>query len=68
VGTQFLIECLPSRTRHNTIQCLNLALYSRDCLKALRAQTGLALRRARARHPHFYTDRGNSTTASPAPT
>ena len=31
------IECLPSRTRHNTIQCLNLALYSRDCLKALRA-------------------------------
>src|SRR5205823_3980256 len=35
----FLLECLPSRTRHNTIQCLNLALYSRDCLKALRAQT-----------------------------
>ena len=35
-GLQFLLECLPSRTRHNTIQCLNLALYSRDCLKELR--------------------------------
>ena len=41
-GAQFLLECLPARTRHNTIQCLNLALYSRDCLKALRAATGIA--------------------------
>jgi D-amino-acid dehydrogenase len=40
-GLQFLIECLPSRTRHNTIQCLNLALYSRDCLKELRTSTGI---------------------------
>jgi D-amino-acid dehydrogenase len=40
-GTQFLIECLPSRTLHNTIQCVNLALYSRDCLRALRATTGI---------------------------
>ncbi len=38
---QFLIECLPSRTLHNTIQCVNLALYSRDCLRALRATTGI---------------------------
>jgi len=38
---QFLIECLPSRTVSNTIQCMNLALYSRDCLKALRATTGI---------------------------
>jgi len=34
-GLQFLIECLPARTRHNTIQCLNLALYSRDSLREL---------------------------------
>jgi D-amino-acid dehydrogenase len=40
-GLQFLIECLPSRTRRNTIQCLNLALYSRDCLRELRAATGI---------------------------
>jgi len=40
-GLTFLYECLPSRTRHNTIQCLNLALYSRDCLQALRREAGL---------------------------
>ena len=40
-GIAFLYECLPSRTRHNTIQCLNLALYSRDCLDALREETGV---------------------------
>jgi D-amino-acid dehydrogenase len=40
-GLNFLYECLPSRTRRNTIACLNLALYSRDCLKALRAATGI---------------------------
>lgn len=40
-GLQFLIECLPGRTHRNTIQCLNLALYSRECLKALRAATGI---------------------------
>ena len=37
----FLGECLPSRWTRNTIQCLRLALYSRDCLKALRAETGI---------------------------
>ena len=40
-GLQFLVECLPSRTRRNTIRCLNLALYSRDCLRELRAATGI---------------------------
>jgi D-amino-acid dehydrogenase len=38
---QFLVECLPARTRRNTIQCLSLALYSRECLRALRAATGI---------------------------
>ena len=40
-GMQFLFECLPSRTRHNTVQCLNLAMYSRDSLRALRDATGI---------------------------
>src|SRR5436309_1098456 len=40
-GLQFLCESLPAPTRRDTIQCLNLALYSRDCLKELRAQTGI---------------------------
>lgn len=55
-GLQFLIECLPSRTRHNTIQCLNLALYSRDCLRALRADTGIAYDGLQRGILQFYTD------------
>ncbi|NDP42112.1 MAG: D-amino acid dehydrogenase [Aromatoleum sp.] len=55
-GLQFLLECLPSRTRHNTIQCLNLALYSRDCLKTLRAATGLQYDHLERGILQFYTD------------
>ena len=55
-GIQFLIECLPSRTRHNTIQCLNLALYSRECLKELRAQTGIQYDQLERGILQFYTE------------
>ena len=55
-GLQFLLECLPSRTQHNTIQCLNLALYSRDCLKALRAETGIEYDHLERGILQFYTD------------
>ena len=55
-GLQFLIECLPSRTRHNTIQCLNLALYSRDCLQALRAETGIQYDQLERGILQFYTE------------
>ena len=55
-GLQFLLECLPSRTRRNTIQCLNLALYSRDCLKELRVQTGIAYDHLERGILSFYTD------------
>ena len=55
-GLQFLLECLPSRTRHNTIQCLNLALYSRDCLQALRAPTGIEYDHLERGILAFYTD------------
>jgi D-amino-acid dehydrogenase len=40
-GLRFLIECLPARTRHNTLTILRLGLYSRDMLKALRRETGM---------------------------
>jgi D-amino-acid dehydrogenase len=40
-GLRFLIECLPARTRHNTVQILALAIYSAQQLKALRARTGV---------------------------
>ena len=55
-GLTFLYECLPSRTRHNTIQCLNLALYSRDCLQALRRETGLRYDELARGILTFYTD------------
>jgi D-amino-acid dehydrogenase len=55
-GLSFLYECLPSRTRHNTIACLNLALYSRDCLKALRAATGIRYDHLERGILHIYTD------------
>jgi len=55
-GLRFLLECLPSRTRHNTIQCLNLALYSRDALKDLRATTGIRYDHLERGILQFYTD------------
>jgi D-amino-acid dehydrogenase len=55
-GLQFLVECLPARTRRNTIQCLHLALYSRDCLKSLRAATGIEYDHLERGILQFYTD------------
>jgi len=55
-GLQFLVECLPSRTRRNTIQCLRLALHSRDCLRALRAATGIAYDHLARGILEFHTD------------
>ena len=55
-GLRFLAECLPSRTKHNTIQCLNLALYSRDALRELRADTGIRYDHLERGILQFYTD------------
>ena len=38
---QFLANCTPARTAINTDRTLRVALYSRDCLQALRAETGI---------------------------
>lgn len=40
-GLRFLRECLPARTRANTLAILSLAQYSRERLRALRARTGI---------------------------
>jgi len=40
-GLRFLYECLPGRTRRNTLEILKLALYSRAELQTLRARTGM---------------------------
>jgi D-amino-acid dehydrogenase len=55
-GLGFLVECLPARTRRNTLQCLRLALYSRDCLQALRAETGIAYDQQQRGIMEFYTE------------
>ena len=55
-GLRFLRECLPARTKHNTIQCLNLALYSRDRLRALRRETGIAYDHLERGILQIYTD------------
>ena len=63
-GLQFLIECLPSRTRRNTIQCLSLALYSRDCLRELRAATGIEYDHLERGILEVCTDTGDFTRAA----
>jgi D-amino-acid dehydrogenase len=40
-GAQFLYECLPGRTRDNTVQILRLAIYSGQQLRLLREKTGV---------------------------
>ncbi len=40
-GLRFLLECLPWRTRANTLNILRLAIYSRARLQALRRETGI---------------------------
>jgi len=40
-GMRFLRECLPGRSEQNIVQLVNLGLYSRSTLKALRESTGI---------------------------
>jgi D-amino-acid dehydrogenase len=55
-GLRFLVECLPARTRRNTIQLVRLGLYSRACLQALRKATGLQYDQLEKGILHFYSD------------
>ncbi|MDK2125639.1 D-amino acid dehydrogenase [Parachitinimonas caeni] len=41
-GAGFLWECLPTNMRHNIAQMVRLGLYSRDALRELRDETGIA--------------------------
>ncbi len=55
-GLRFLFECLPGRTRDNTLTILRLALYSRAQLQALRRETGIAYDHLEKGILHFHTD------------
>lgn len=54
---RFLRECAAQRTRDNIRQIVTLALYSRRCLQALRAETALAYDHLERGILHVYTDR-----------
>jgi len=54
-GLRFLVECLPGRTRDNIAQILNLGIYSRAALQALRLETGISYDHLERGILHFYT-------------
>ena len=54
-GLKFLRECLPARTRHNIRHLVNLGLYSRAQLAALRLETGIEYDHQARGILHFYT-------------
>lgn len=54
---QFLRECLPTRTRANTLAIFQLAQESRAALHALRAETGIAYDAQTRGILRIYTDR-----------
>lgn len=53
---RFLNECRPSRFRYNIREMVNLARYSRDALRALRRETGIAYDHLEKGILQFYTD------------
>jgi D-amino-acid dehydrogenase len=53
-AARFLLECLPSRSRRNTVAIARLALYSRHCLHALLAETGIEYDRLRKGILHLF--------------
>jgi D-amino-acid dehydrogenase len=55
-GLRFLYECLPGRTRHNTLQILRLALYSRHELQDLRSKTGIRYDQSERGILHLHSD------------
>jgi D-amino-acid dehydrogenase len=56
-GAQFLLECLPSRTRRNMLQILAISKYSGEVLRDLRASTGLHYDDLQRGILQIYTDR-----------
>lgn len=55
-GLRFLAECLPGRTRRNIAAIVAMSLYSRNRLRALRAELGLQYDQLERGILHIYTD------------
>lgn len=58
-GIQFLRECLPGRTRHNTLAIASLAAYSGNCLRNLRGANELEYEHLSRGILHLYFAREN---------
>jgi len=54
-GIRFLLECTPANTRENIGEIVKLALYSRDALQELRAQTQIHYDELELGILHYYT-------------
>ncbi len=52
-GLRFALECFPGRFEHNAHRLAALAQYSRACLAALRAETGIEYHRVARGILHF---------------
>lgn len=65
-GLSFLRECLPARYRFNIRQMVNLGLYSRKSLQALREETGIEYDHATRGILQFYTDEADYAGAASA--
>ncbi len=63
-GARFLYECLPGRTRDNTLQILRLAIYSGQQLKALRAASGVDYHHLERGILQLYYDRAEFEAAT----
>jgi D-amino-acid dehydrogenase len=55
-GLRFLYECLPGRTRRNTLEILKLAWFSRNELQSLRSRTGIHYEHSELGILHLHTD------------
>jgi D-amino-acid dehydrogenase len=64
-GLRFLLECLPGRTRRNTAAIAGLALRSRDCLRALQAETGIEYDRLQRGILHLFFSPRDFSQAGP---
>ncbi len=65
-GLQFLLECLPSRTRRNMLQILAISKYSGEVLRDLRASIGLHYDDLQRGILQIYTDREGFDDAADA--
>ncbi len=66
-GLQFLVECLPARSRRNTAALVKLGMYSRASLQELRRETGIRYDELTRGILHLYTE-AEEFEAARAPT